>query len=62
MLALSEPTTDERGDLFRRDGLYYIRLQCSRFEEPLEIALHGVVSEEQARAAIEALSARPGDK
>lgn len=61
-MVVPEATSTEHSDLFRRDDLYYVRLQHSRLEEPLEIALHGVVSEEQARAAIEALAAQSGDK
>jgi hypothetical protein len=55
MVAPPEPKSDEHGDLFKREGLYYVRLRCSGFNEPLEIALHGVVSEEQARVASKAL-------
>lgn len=39
--------------LFKREGLYYAIVQSSVFTEPLEIALHGINSEEEARAAAE---------
>ncbi len=42
-------------DLLKRDGLYYARVQPSFSDGPMEIALHGVASEEQARAALNAL-------
>ena len=45
--------------LFKRDGVYYTHVRHSTAGEPIEIALHGVTSEEQARAAAEALAAFP---
>ena len=42
--------------LFKKDGVYYTQVRHSTAGEPIEIALHGVTSEEQARAAIDALA------
>ena len=46
----------QRDDLFQKDGLYYARLHHSPHDEPIEIALHGILCEEQARVAIAALN------
>jgi hypothetical protein len=35
--------------------LYYARLERPFVDEPIEVVLHGVVSEDQARAAFEVL-------
>jgi hypothetical protein len=55
MQVLTETAIDERGDLFKKDGLYHVRLYLPDCEEPIEVALHGIVSEEHARAVLDAL-------
>lgn len=53
---------EELLNLFKREGLYYARVKYSAGSEPLEIALHGISSEEQARAAVEVLTSfAPGE-
>ena len=42
-------------ELLNRDGLYHLRLHCT--DEPFEVALHGIASEEQANDFITALTA-----
>lgn len=55
MVTSAEAASDERGDLFKRDGLYHVRLHLPDNDEPIEVALHGVSSEEHARAVLDAL-------
>jgi hypothetical protein len=55
MFTSAEAASDERGDLFKRDGLYHVRLYLPDSEEPIEVALHGISSEEHARAVLDAL-------
>ena len=55
MLSPPEAAPDERSNLFKRDGLYHVRLYLPDSEEPIEVALHGIASEEHARAVLEAL-------
>lgn len=50
------PVCHKRGEVFRKDGLFYARLERLFDSEPLEVVLHGVVSEDQARAALDVLS------
>jgi hypothetical protein len=49
MFKSAEAAPDERGDLFKRDGLYHVRLNLTDSEDPIEVALHGISSEEHAR-------------
>lgn len=54
-MAPGKNTPGGRPDLFHRDGVFYARLTASITGEPLEVALHGITSEEHARAAAGAL-------
>lgn len=60
MLTLTEAKPVERDTFFKKGDLYYARLQHHPGDEPLEIALHGVMLEEQARAVVEALIQKNG--
>jgi hypothetical protein len=58
-LSIMPPATlsKNRVDLYVREGVYYARVQHAPSSEEIEIALHGIISEEQARIAVEAMSA-----
>jgi hypothetical protein len=43
-------------NLFQRNGVYYARVRFSPAGDPMEIALHGAISEEQAHAAVKVLT------
>ena len=60
MLTLTKVKSIERDTLFKKGDLYYARLQHNPGDEPLEIALHGVMLEKQARAVVKALLQRNG--
>lgn len=49
--------SDKNHVLFTREGVYHVRVQHSTSGEPIEIALHGIATEEQARIAIAAMTA-----
>lgn len=51
-----DDVADECVAVFEKGGVYYARLRPSSAGELMEIALHGIISEEQARAAVQALT------
>lgn len=54
-MMLSNSISKDLVNVFMKDGVYYARVKPSIAGDSLEIALHGVSSEEQALAAIAAL-------
>lgn len=51
----SETKPRRQPDLISKNGVFYARLGHSTTGEPLDVALHGISSEEQARAAAQVL-------
>jgi hypothetical protein len=49
------PRGEQPIDLRKRGGIYYARLRHLQSGELFEVALHGVLSDEQARAAVKVL-------